>query len=103
MTRLPDPAGFPDRACAGVDQDIFFPYGLAAGAIRTAKGFCTACPRLRQCAAWALPMAASGALSGCVVAGVYLPLDPKSRKAEAARDELAAIATETKEPSWTAA
>lgn len=84
---LPDPVVYPDRACSGVDQNVFFPRGRQLNAIRRAQAICARCPRLAECAAWAQPMAESGALVGCVVAAVYLPHD---RTVQARRDTSAA-------------
>ncbi|MDE1674356.1 WhiB family transcriptional regulator [Nocardia gipuzkoensis] len=84
---LPDPVIYPDRACNGVDQNVFFPRGRQLNAIRRAQAICGGCPRLAECAAWAQPMAESGALVGCVVAAVYLP---HGRTVQARRDTSAA-------------
>jgi hypothetical protein len=86
-TTLPDPVVYADRACNGVGQDTFFPQGRQLKAIRRAQGICAGCPRLAECAVWALPLAASGALAGCVVAAVYLPHD---RSGQSVRDTAAA-------------
>ncbi|MEU4345430.1 WhiB family transcriptional regulator [Nocardia sp. NPDC023852] len=81
---LSDPVVYADRACRGVPQDVFFPTGSQKTRIRRAQQICGRCPRLAACAAWAQPMAESAALSGCVVAGVYLPTDRTEHQAEKA-------------------
>lgn len=73
---LPDPAGFGDRACRGVSQDVFFPEGPACARhkqIQRAQAYCLSCPRMVACAAWAAPIVAAGELADCVIASVYVP------------------------------
>jgi hypothetical protein len=89
------PVLYRDRACNGVDQDVFFPSGTRPE-VAKAQAICGRCPRLAECAAWAAPLVRSGALSGCVVATVKAPAyhsnsDRKRRREEAA-DRLVAIA-----------
>ncbi|WP_280266566.1 WhiB family transcriptional regulator [Nocardia wallacei] len=83
-----------DRSCNGVDQDVFFPDLTDVAALSYARDICEGCPRLQECAAWAEPLARSGALNGCVVAGVRLPTFGKRGQSgrDAAADELAAVA-----------
>ncbi|MBF6522835.1 WhiB family transcriptional regulator [Nocardia farcinica] len=96
MRSYPDPAYRRDRACAGVDQDVFFPApsGQQSRRIAPARALCAACPVLAECAGWAEPLARAGALTGCVVAGVYLPSHHNTarRLRDAAADELVVIA-----------
>ncbi|MEU4345359.1 WhiB family transcriptional regulator [Nocardia sp. NPDC023852] len=98
MTRieLSDPVVFADRACRGVDQELFFATGRQTKRIEQAKALCGRCPRLEHCAQWALPLAASAQLAECVVAAVYLPANHSNKRSTAARaaavDELAGIA-----------
>ncbi|WP_433603740.1 WhiB family transcriptional regulator (plasmid) [Nocardia sp. CA-135953] len=94
MTRveLVDPVVFSDRTCRDVPQNTFFPPGKRTREIEKAKSYCRVCPRLVQCAEWAQPLAASGALAGCVVAAVYLPGPHKGQAGrDAAVAELAEI------------
>ncbi|MBF6235232.1 WhiB family transcriptional regulator, partial [Nocardia farcinica] len=48
MRSYPDPAYRRDRACAGVDQDVFFPApsGQQSRRIAPARALCAACPVL---------------------------------------------------------
>ncbi|WP_280336088.1 WhiB family transcriptional regulator [Nocardia wallacei] len=68
-----DPASYADRSCKGVDQDVFFPHRASGAAIAYARGLCAGCPRLRECAAYAAPLARAGALTEGVMAAVLLP------------------------------
>lgn len=73
MTRLPDPTTFPDRACRGVPVTVFFPTRRRPDADEPAKAICARCPRLAECAAWAIPEVLAGRLSYSVTAGVRMP------------------------------
>lgn len=94
MSSYPDPAYHRQRACNGVDQDVFFMTGAQQVRMRKAQAICASCPVLAACARWAAPMVRDGALTACVVAGVYAPRDHASADDEraAAADELAFIA-----------
>ncbi|MBF6179902.1 WhiB family transcriptional regulator [Nocardia otitidiscaviarum] len=62
-----DPHFAPERSCAGLDTELFFPLsGADAG---TAQRVCWDCPVLARCADWALR---AGVTDG-VVASVWLP------------------------------
>lgn len=93
---LPDPVIYSDRACRGVDQDVFFPRGHQLNAVRRAQEICARCPRLAECAEWAAPRVRSGALSGCVIATVKVPAEysnsKRRRRRDAAADQLEAVA-----------
>ncbi|WP_040713286.1 WhiB family transcriptional regulator [Nocardia takedensis] len=77
-TKLPDPATFTDRACNGVDQDVFFPPNRA-GAADQAMGLCRGCPRLAECAEWAVGEVLAGRLTGAVTASVKVPASHSRR------------------------
>lgn len=64
---LSDPRLSPDRACAGVETELFFP-GSRDQAL-AAQRVCEHCPVLASCAEWALRQ---GMTDG-VVASVWLP------------------------------
>ncbi|GAB2683380.1 WhiB family transcriptional regulator [Nocardia goodfellowii] len=106
-TTLPDPAIYPDRGCRRVDQSLFFAHGSVADLVAGAQQWCLDCPRMVACAAWALPLAASGELHTCVVASVRLPRHPDSERGRAALTQLAVISgarPDTKEAlAWIAA
>ncbi|WP_236567481.1 WhiB family transcriptional regulator [Nocardia sp. CY41] len=90
------PVVYRDRACHGVDQDVFFPNGSEPKDIRRAQEICGRCPRLAECAAWAAPLVRSGALTDCVVATVKAPAahsnSDRRRRRDAAADQLEAVA-----------
>lgn len=44
----------PDRACAGMDPDVFFPDRGAAKAADRARDVCRRCPVRQPCLDWAL-------------------------------------------------
>lgn len=88
-----DPVYRPERACAGADQDVFFPSGVQGAAIGRAQDFCAGCEVLTECAAWAAPLVRAKKLTGCVVGGVYAPEHSRSSALhQAAADELAYVA-----------
>jgi hypothetical protein len=94
---LPDPAFQPDRACADVATEVFFPEGKRpTSEIARARACCLGCPQLVACAGWAAPLVASGALTTCVVASVYAPSPgarPQRKAAVAALEAIAAGAS----------
>lgn len=92
---LPDPVVYPDRVCAGADQNLFFPGTRRKADAEPAKAACRRCPRLQACAAWAAPQVRSGRISGCVVAAVYAPSPNRGASARgAAALQLEAIAAQ---------
>lgn len=76
-----DPHHSPERACAGVSTDVFFP-ASAVEAI-AAQQICASCPVLTRCAEWGL----REPLTDAVVASVWMP-----RKSAPAKDKRAARA-----------
>lgn len=62
-----DPHFVPERACAGMDTELFFP--LIHGDAAQVQRVCWDCPVLTDCARWALR---AGVTDG-VVASVWLP------------------------------
>ncbi|MBF6102158.1 WhiB family transcriptional regulator [Nocardia cyriacigeorgica] len=68
-----DPAHFALRACNGVDTEVFFPPPSFVTRRKQPLAICAECPVLASCAAWAAPQIESGDLTGCVVAGVWVP------------------------------
>ncbi|MGK8506372.1 WhiB family transcriptional regulator [Nocardia asiatica] len=94
------PVVYRDRACNGVDQDVFFPEGTRP-AVEEAQAICARCPRLAECAAWAASLVRSGALSGCVIAAVKVPAahsnSDRRRRRDAAADRLEAVAASVTE------
>ncbi|WP_280212877.1 WhiB family transcriptional regulator [Nocardia cyriacigeorgica] len=93
-TQFPiDPARLPERACNGVDQDVFFPLARQTTRVRLARQLCETCPVLVQCAEYALAMAEAEMLSDCVIASVHLPGDRAAQELrDAALGDLASIA-----------
>lgn len=88
-----DPASWADRSCKGIDPDVFFPKRTDNQALAYAQDFCEGCPRLRECAAYAGPLARSGALTQCVIAAVLLPGHYGGQDArDEVADELEAVA-----------
>ncbi|WP_331764139.1 WhiB family transcriptional regulator (plasmid) [Nocardia sp. NBC_01377] len=91
---LPDPVTFSDRACRGVDQDFFFPSD--AEQKRMVRRFCGGCPRLAECADWAISEVLAGRLAESFVAGVQMPQlygkTPRQKRRENAAAELAEVA-----------
>ncbi|MGK8491874.1 WhiB family transcriptional regulator [Nocardia asiatica] len=85
----PDPAGYRDRPCLGVDQELFFSRGQNLTAVRRAQAICGRCPYLAGCAEWAAPVVRSGALSGCVIATVRVPAQFSNYRSQRLRDEAA--------------
>ncbi|MEV0462263.1 WhiB family transcriptional regulator [Nocardia tengchongensis] len=73
MTRKPfvrnmsDPHLSPQRECAGMDTEFFFPDTLDGA--REAQQVCELCPVLARCAEWAL----REGITDCVVASVWMP------------------------------
>ncbi|WP_216915192.1 WhiB family transcriptional regulator [Nocardia noduli] len=82
--QLPDPVTFLDRSCRGVDQDFFFP--STAEQKREVRAFCGGCPRLAECADWAIPQVLAGLLTESYVAGVQMP--PLSARSKTPRQQL---------------
>lgn len=93
---LPDPAAHSERACAGVEQDVFFPDLMRPRYTQLAQVICRGCPILQQCAAWAEPLVRSGDLHSCVIANVPVPPGTPSER-NACGDALAAIARSSAE------
>ncbi|MBF6162998.1 WhiB family transcriptional regulator [Nocardia cyriacigeorgica] len=83
-----DPAHFALRACNGVDTEVFFPKPGCTTRYEQPLAICAGCPVLASCAAWAAPQIESGDLTGCVVAGVWVP--PANRGNRNRRREIAA-------------
>jgi WhiB family redox-sensing transcriptional regulator len=50
----PEPAWREDAACAGLENDLFFPAGEEESLAATAKAVCAACPVQEQCLQYAL-------------------------------------------------
>ncbi|MFE7745153.1 WhiB family transcriptional regulator [Nocardia sp. NPDC057455] len=98
-TNLLGPVVYRDRACNGIDQDVFFPHASRPKEIRRAQEICGRCPRLAECAEWAAPLVRSGALSDCVIAAVKVPAahsnSNRRRRRDAAADQLEAVAAST--------
>nr|WP_246462145.1 WhiB family transcriptional regulator [Nocardia transvalensis] len=82
-----DPATDTDRSCRGVAQNVFFPRRSDVKALAYAQDICEGCPLLRECAAYAAPLARSGALTEGLIATVLLP---RYGDGQAARDAVAA-------------
>ncbi|TCJ88110.1 WhiB family transcriptional regulator [Nocardia alba] len=61
------------QACSGVYEEAFFPETRKFSERRPAIRLCQACPVLGQCAAYAAQLVESRAISGCVIASVYVP------------------------------
>ena len=87
---LPDPVVYSGRACAGVEQDIFFPDLLRPRYTQLARVLCSGCPFLQECATWAEPLVRSGDLHSCVIASVTVPAGTPSER-DSYADALAAI------------
>ncbi|MEV0712762.1 WhiB family transcriptional regulator [Nocardia aurea] len=91
---LPDPVTFSDRSCRGVDQEFFFPSN--AEQKRMVRRFCGGCPRLAECADWAIPEVLAGRLAESFVAGVQMPQlygkTPRQKRRENAAVELTEVA-----------
>ncbi|WP_280393442.1 WhiB family transcriptional regulator [Nocardia wallacei] len=81
-----DPASWADRSCRGIDQDTFFPKRANGAAIVFARDLCQGCPRLRECATYAAPLARDGALTEGLIATVLLP---RYGDGQDTRDEIA--------------
>ncbi|MFE3057185.1 WhiB family transcriptional regulator [Nocardia sp. NPDC059239] len=64
---LSDPRLSPDRACAGLETELFFPN--SRNQALAAQRVCEHCPVLASCAAWALRQD----MTDGVVASVWLP------------------------------
>ncbi|MEU0545025.1 WhiB family transcriptional regulator [Nocardia sp. NPDC005978] len=64
-----DPHDWPNRACAGMDTEVFFPLTRAQADV--AIRVCNSCPVLASCAEWA----GRTDIADCVVASVWLPSD----------------------------
>ncbi|MBF6358321.1 WhiB family transcriptional regulator [Nocardia higoensis] len=93
MSSFLDPASRPERSCAGIPQDAFFPSGLRQSQVRAAQAICAGCPVLADCAAWAQSLVRDRLLTDCVVAAVQVPtVDGSKARREAAADRLARIA-----------
>ncbi|MFE3023363.1 WhiB family transcriptional regulator [Nocardia tengchongensis] len=87
------PSNYPDRACADVDPELFFPDD--AQAAKRAQRVCAHCPVLAECASWAKR---AGITEG-VVASVWMPAATARKSSrEAARQRLDHVAR-TGEPS----
>lgn len=89
-----DPVVFAGRACSGTGQEVFFPETRKLSERRPAIRLCQACPVLELCAAYAAPLVATKAITGCVIASVYAPRHVALYDGEraAAAAELEAIA-----------
>jgi len=92
--KLLDPVTFSDRSCRGVDPEFFFPSN--AEQKRMVRRLCGGCPRLAECADWAIPQVLAGLLTESFVAGVQMPqLNGKTtrqQRREVAAAELAEVA-----------
>ena len=77
-------------ACSGVDEEAFFPETRRLSERRPAIRLCQACPVLGQCAAYAAPLVENKAITGCVIASVYVP--HTANLARGAKERAAAVA-----------
>ena len=57
-----------DRACKGVDVEVFFPRSAISAAVEYAKGYCRCCPIISECLNYAIDNDLDGIWGGTTAA-----------------------------------